>query len=266
MADQADTTTGEDIIASTSTHTTEGSSTPTTDALAELVGEGKKFKDIAALAVGKVESDKFIDRLKKEAADLRAELAKVTEQAATQHTLTEILDALNQRPNSANDDQDRGTAPKPVSLEDIARLVKATNAAERSAEKAKANRMNVNKKLLELAGGDATVAKELLATRSAELELTADQVRDMAEKSPAALIELIAANKANSGTSATTVPRSRVNSEALITNQGNTGERKLSYYTAKRKELGINKYYSDRALQAQYAADLRKHGAGFIDT
>ena len=77
MADQADTTTGEDIIASTSTHTTEGSSTPTTDALAELVGEGKKFKDIAALAVGKVESDKFIDRLKKEAADLLKSLNRL---------------------------------------------------------------------------------------------------------------------------------------------------------------------------------------------
>lgn len=264
MADQANTT--EDIVASTGTQKTEGTNTQTNDVLGELVGEGKKFRDIAALAAGKVESDKFIEQLKREAAELRAELSKTTEQAATQHTLTEVLAALNQRPPNDNDATDQGTAPKPVSLEDIARLVKATNAAEKSAEAAKTNRMSVNKKLLELAGGNPDTARELLATRSTELGLTSDQVRDMSEKSPAALIELIAGKQANSGTTNTTVPRSRVNSEALITNQGNTGERKLSYYTAKRKEMGVNKYYNDHAIQAQYQADLRKHGAGFIDT
>lgn len=257
-----------DIIPDSSAETSANASTDTTnDPVAALVGEGKKFRDVAALAAGKVESDKFIEQLKREAADLRKELASVSEKATTQHTLTEIMEALNRRPNDTNEEDDEGKPqPKQVSLEDISRLVRATNAAEKAAEVAKTNRMSVNKKLLELAGGNAETAKTLLATRTTELGLSSDQVREMSERSPAALIELLeSGSKATNGSQTSGTVRSRVNTEALIRGAGDSGERKLSWYTAKRKEMGINKFYNDFQLQAQYQADLKKHGANFLD-
>lgn len=257
-----------DIIPDNSAETSANASTDSTnDPVAGLVGEGKKFRDVAALAAGKVESDKFIEQLKREAADLRKELASATEKAASQHTLTEIMEALNRRPDGANAEDDEGKPPpKQVSLEDISRLVRATNAAEKAADIAKTNRMSVNKKLLELAGGNAETAKTLLANRTTELGLSSDQVRDMSERSPAALIELLTpAASATNGSHTPGAARSRVNTEALIRSAGDSGERKLSWYTAKRKEMGINKFYNDFQLQAQYQADLRKHGANFLD-
>lgn len=257
-----------DIISSapaTSTQSTESVAASTTDPVATLVGEGKKFKDVSALAAGKLESDRFIEQLQREAADMRAQLAVASDKAATQHTLTEVLEALNQRPEGANSDgQAQGTPPKTVTLEDITRLVKATNAAEKAIERANANRTTVNRKLMELAGGDANKARDLLATRSAELGLTSAQIRDMSEKSPTALIELLA-KAPSSAPQSTTVPASHVNSEALLKGAQASGERKLSYYTAKRREMGMNKFYNDAVLQAQYAADMVRHGESFID-
>src|SRR5688500_13285080 len=46
------------------------------DGEAELVGEGKKFKDHKSLAKGKAESDAFISHLQKELAEMREELNK----------------------------------------------------------------------------------------------------------------------------------------------------------------------------------------------
>jgi hypothetical protein len=257
--------TTEDIIAAPAgSQETEGVTGPTSDPVAALVGEGKKFKDIAALAAGKLESDRFIEQVQRENADLREKLLAASEKAATQHTLTEVLEALNKRPSGNSEDSDAGTAPKTVSLEDITRLVKATTAAERAAEVATANRMSVNKRLLEVAGGDAKVAREILAARTTELGLSADQVRDMSEKSPAALVELIV-GKAPNGTPNTRLPNSKVNTEAL-NGTNHSGERKLSYYNAKRREMGITKFYNDAALQAQRKADMVKYGDSFVDT
>jgi hypothetical protein len=262
MADQA--ATNEDII-SASSETTSQAEASTNDALSALVGEGKKFRDIAALAASKVESDKFIEKLKQETADLRAQLASASEKANTQHTLSEIMEALNRRPD-ANEDESQGSPqPKTVSLEDISRLVRATNAAEKAAEQAKENRMTVNRKLLEIAGGNAEAAKTLLANRTSELGLSAEQVRDMSERSPAALLELLSpGTKTQSGPPASST-RSTVNSAALMNGTNNSGERKLSWYTQKRREMGIDAFYNDMALQAQYQADLKKHGKGFLD-
>jgi hypothetical protein len=241
--------------------------TQDTDPVAALVGEGKKFRDVAALAAGKVESDKFIEQLKRETADLRKELAQVSEQTKSQLTMTEILEALNRRPEANGDDDAGQPQPKAISLEDISRLVKATNAAEKAADIAKANRMSVNRELLKLAGGNAETAKKLLATRTLELGLSSDQVRDMSERSPAALLALIGTSGTTNGTQSTSsTTRSKVNTEALLNNANTTGERKLSWYTAKRKEMGVNKFYSDFALQAQYQADLKRHGDSFVDT
>lgn len=264
-------TTIEDIIpseAETSANSG-GAADSTNDPLAALVGEGKKFRDVAALAAGKVESDKFIEQLKREAADLRKELAEATKGADTQRTLSEIMEALNRRPQTNEEGDEGKPEPKTISLEDISRLVRATNAAEKAVETAKANRMSVNKALLSLAGGNAETAKKLLATRTTELGLSSEQVRDMSERSPAALIELLGGTRQTNGTQSTatsTATKSKVSTEALLANGNATGERKLSWYTAKRKEMGLNKFYSDFALQAQYQADMKRHGDSFIDT
>ncbi len=262
MADQA--ATNEDIIsAGSETNSQAGGST--NDPITALVGEGKKFRDVAALAAGKVESDRFIEKLQKEAADLRSQLAAASEKVNTQQTLTEIMEALNRRPNETNDEGGGNTQPTPISLEDISRLVRATNAAEKAAEQAKENRMTVNRKLLEIAGGNADAARALLATRTSELGLSTEQVRDMSERSPAALLALLSpGTKTQSGPPASNT-RSTVNSAALMNGTNNSGERKLSWYTQKRREMGINAFYNDMPLQAQYQADLKKHGKGFLD-
>jgi len=98
--------------------------------LGDLVGEGRKFNDVEALAKGKLEADRFIEQMKQENASLKADLEKqayklgVTtkmEEMASAPT-TELLD-----PNNNNSGTTNTANTQPSSSEaDIESLVEQT--------------------------------------------------------------------------------------------------------------------------------------------
>ena len=88
------------------------------DYLAELVGEGKRYKDPQVLARSAVEKDNFIERLKTEGAQLRAELN-------TRIKYEEFLDKLKSSPSRSNEEPQTPQEPANVFAkpEDIDRLI-----------------------------------------------------------------------------------------------------------------------------------------------
>lgn len=93
--------------------------------LNELVGEGKKFKDAEALARGKWESDRYIERVLREQKELRDELAK---RMSAEEVAAQISAKLSQRPASnepqpGQDERDDTKNIQSMSPEEIKSLV-----------------------------------------------------------------------------------------------------------------------------------------------
>lgn len=59
-----------------------------------LVGEGKPFKDIEALAKGKMDADAFIEQLKNENAQMREAVASSEQEALKAATMSQVLEAV----------------------------------------------------------------------------------------------------------------------------------------------------------------------------
>src|SRR4051812_39958036 len=87
----------------------------------DLVGEGKKFKDIDALAAGKLESDRFIEQLKAEKADAEARASRAVEVEAELQKLREDLIA-----RKAPEPVGKPTQPSQPATTDIEKIVLET--------------------------------------------------------------------------------------------------------------------------------------------
>jgi len=70
---------------------------PSKNYLAELVGEGKKFKTQEDLARGKAESDAYIKILEKRSDELRNDYLKLRDDYSSRAKLEEVVDQLTKR-------------------------------------------------------------------------------------------------------------------------------------------------------------------------
>lgn len=237
---------------------------PQKDYLAEYVGEGKKFKDAAALAYSKAQSDAFITQLQREAAELREDLSK-------RKTMEEVLSNLQNTPNQPNG----GNAPaggsennsSALDEETLNRLiqdrVKATIESTEAERNAKSNVELVKNTLVSTWGNDY-VAK--LEAASAELGLSKDFVTSLARTQPKVLLKLVGAEASQ--------PRAEANifspSTAGVVSAGLTArnssslpeQEKYSYWQKMRTE-NPNFYHSPVAAKARFEA-AKKHGEAFF--
>lgn len=223
--------------------------TPKVDPLADLVGEGKKYKDVGALAASRVEADKFIDQLKRENAELR-ELAKKTEDGTKQEASIQALIEQIQKAQSGN-----GNQPTTLSREDIETLVKDRINGDRAEINRKANRANANADLLKEFSGDATKAGDHLKTRMTSLGMTGEAVKELAEANPKVFRELFVPQ-----------PKAPKKDDSLppgrtVLLDDTNGERGASHYRKLRKELGTR--YFDPAIQNQRMKDALRLGEKF---
>lgn len=154
---------------------------PNKDYSAELIGEGKKFKDVAALARGKVESDEFIKSLQSELSGLRQEL-----QARGQ--LSEMIDKLHKpaEPAPAPLEQ-RDPLPKEVNLDE---LFEKKFAERKAIERREANVRETQGKLIEAFGNGYV---DVLKAKAAELGMAPTQLNGLAAENPKALLRLVGA-------------------------------------------------------------------------
>lgn len=158
----------------------------TKDYLTELVGDGKKFKDVKDLAKGKAFSDLHIQTLEKTLNQMREELQtrKTAEELINQIALTKP----NANPDRTGDnlppDADAGKIKSGLTPEDVEKLF-----AEREGKQRRENNLaTVSTKLTELYGDNAQSAVQ---AKAKELGLSGDYLRSMAQEAPNAFLALL---------------------------------------------------------------------------
>ena len=217
----------------------------TKDYLVELVGEGKKFSDVSALAKGKATSDAYIQNLEAEMAELRGELrTRATIEDAIEKMRTQREPEHNRHTNS--DEPDGKFNP-----EDINKLVEQHLAQATQAQREASNFDLVTQELQRTYGADY---QRHLNQKLTELGLDKGVATNLARTQPKAFLKLFGEASANAPAPAL---RGAVNTGSF---QPNGNVRGAKYYDAVRKEMGSAKFFSDTKVQKQRWADIQSLG------
>lgn len=159
---------------------------PSKDYLAELVGDGKKFKDASDLAKGKAYSDAHIATLEQTLTGLRQELQQ-------RKTTEDLINHINTLANKsqmpapeARDNPAPGGEIKPgLSLEDVQRLL-----ADRDEQSKRS--FNLNSATRELREKFGDNASTVIDAKAKELGVSKDYLRGIAEQVPSMFMALMA--------------------------------------------------------------------------
>jgi len=223
----------------------------TDDLLAELVGEGKKFKTVNDLARSKVEADRFIEQLKSESAEMRAQMTKLEGTATKQRTIEDILNAVKEVRG------DEGNQP-PVTTEDILKAIDHRVLQLDHEKSRRANAEVAQSELLKRFKGDEAKAKEFIRTEAQRVGLTPSELKGLSETSPEAFKRILGlSNPTGSGTGPSF--NSEVNTSSA---QGGT-TRNAAYYSELKAKLGPR--FWDPAIQQQRFKDRQALGTKFFE-
>ncbi len=197
---------------------------PTKNYLEELVGEGKKFSDPAALARAKAESDAHIARLERETAGLRDELSK---RLSLEEAVAKIEANRKSTPPEGADKAPEGdtTQMSPTELAAyVQEQVQAALAKTTSASKADAN---VNEAVNELRKKFGDNFQAVVEAKRKELGLGKEFMTELAAAQPKAFLALVGVTESRS---VDVLPSSSINTATL---QGRTlGEKNKKFYDA----------------------------------
>jgi hypothetical protein len=229
---------------------------PNKDYLSELVGEGKKYKDPAALARAVMEKESFIEKLKGETSGLRQELN-------TRLKLEEVVDRISkpQSPSSEAIQQATEQDGQPaINPEDIVQKVRdSLTADQKKAQRAK-NLEYVESKLQEAFGPGF---KRTMKQQAQKLGLGQDFSQNLAAEQPEAFLKLFDVKpQPEVNSTAQDIPQSSFNSESLGF-RPDTGVRRKSYYDNLKKADA--KAYWSVSVQNQMHKDAQKQGEAFFD-
>lgn len=213
----------------------------------ELVGEGKRYKDLESLAKGKIEADAFIEQLKREAAELREDLGK-------SQTLSEVLDSLKKEA------QEKGHNQKPIDEETLAQIVESKLSEKEKQRTVAQNKELVDKALVKKFGDNAKV-EEHIKKKSEELGMTVVELKAMANTSPSAFLRLVDVDAKQESSNA--VPAGADHSAEALLSQKPSGivPGSYNYYKELRKN-DPKKYYSP-AVQNEMFENRKKMGEAF---
>lgn len=217
-----------------------------------LVGEGKKFKDNEALARAKLESDAFIEQLKREAAGVREELN-------TRVNMQDFLDQIKEstKTRSEPDPQvlgDQVVTDRTLSDEELQAKVDAILNKKQQESEAQRNEAFVVAELTKTFGNNF---EQKVLARAQELGVSKEWLLDMARRTPKALLELVGAPATRTDPNTVVPPRSTAQAPSPLS----TGVRNKAYYT-KLRETNPTLYWSAK-IQMQEYQDAMKMGEAF---
>lgn len=191
--------------------------TSTSVPVSELVGEGKKFKNIDDLAKGKLEADRYIQELKTQIEELSA---KVNGDVDREDYGKKVLEYLESR------DAPKKEEPV-VEQPNIDEIIERKLQEKEALSVADRNIREVERSLKE-AYGDKY--QEAVKAKAKDLGMTIDQVNRLAAESPQLVINSFVGSKPHAA------PAPTVRTEAL----GLSGDRKnFEYYNKLRREGGL---------------------------
>lgn len=171
--------------------------------VADLVGEGKKFKTIDDLAKSKIEADSFIETLK---AELVAERAKVKTQAEMEDTIRALSAPKAPPAPLAQTERVENKAP------DLSTAIKAELDALDRSKVIRNNIETVTNRLVEVYGSEEK-AGEVVRARAVELGVSTKFLMDSASTSPKAFYAQIGLDETRLAPAP--APRGEINPEAF---------------------------------------------------
>jgi hypothetical protein len=240
--------------ATTETVTTEITNNPTNDSyVTQLVGEGKKFKDIESLAKGKLEADRHIGEITKTLDELRAELAKQDYAKSLLEQMNKASETTAEQPSSSTPSPSNTENTTQRASDDIEALVEKV-ITEKERSRTVTQNLSVVNEEMEKQYGDK--AGQILKAKSAELNMSLERLKEIAAESPTAFFQLVGVNNNKKVTSMTT--QSSVRSENF---NSNSQERDFDYYQKLRKE-NRSLYYSPK-IQNMMLQDRTRLGDKF---
>ena len=208
----------------------------------QLRQSGFNFESPEDIAKKAINADQHITNLQTELKELRAELDK-------RLTVEENLERANQQ---RQEEQAANTTPS-VTQEDIAELVKKGYTDLTDAQKAEANLMEANAKLIEKYGEGK--GAEVLVAKSKELNITVDAMIQTAQQSPQAFYNLIGIDTTKQ-VETTGVATGSVNSDALAhtTVNNQAGKPGTFEYFEELRRTDKRKYFSAETQKAIHKA------------
>lgn len=227
---------------------------PDKDYLSEYVGEGKKFKDVQALAKAKAAADAHIRKLEAEAATAREQL---------QNSKT-IEDFVNQMRTQTANRQDgdnqpfengQGKPPAPVIADNLDEVISKKLSDARLREKLQDNQDYV-KAQLQQKFGDRYVDRVLQVAST--LDMTKEEMSVLAAEKPKAFLKLVD-DHSTPPRDGVAPPTNRFNAQGIQTN----GARTWSYYENLKKS--DRKLYNSQRIQSEMHREAMKQGAAFFD-
>jgi len=231
---------------------------PNKNYLAELVGEGKKFKTQEDLARGKAESDAYIKILEKRSDELRNDYLKLRDDYSSRAKLEEVVDQLtkSQQQFERKPDTNVDVNNKPViDPKELESLVSSKIQEHELTKRQQENFNTVRTRLQERYGNSyQTVLKQHIDT----LGLTEDFVNDLARKHPTVLFKTLGIDPPNPTESFQPPVRS---SQGFVPSAPK--ERTWAYY----QEIKKNdpKLYANPKTTVQMHEDYLRLGNAFED-
>lgn len=221
----------------------------------QLVGEGKKFRDIESLAKGKLEADRHIEEITKTLNELREEVSK---QDYAKDLLAKLQDKGTESGtvNSASE-INTGNSATGNTIPDASDLEALVEQLMTKKEQSRTVEQNIS------VANDAVVAQfgdkssEVVKAKAQELGMSVDRLKEIAAESPTAFLQLIGVGQRKEATKVTNPTSIRTE------NFSQTQDRTFDYYQKMRKE---NKalYYSPK-VQRMLMDDRLRLGDKFYN-
>lgn len=227
-----------------------------------LVGEGKKFDSVEALAKGKMASDEHIARIEQENAELKAKLEK-----AGGTTIEEIQARLQKLAESRENDGSKET--KTLSPEDLEQTIRDVLSTVTDADTKASNRAKGNALVLKAVDGDVEAAKALVAERAKALGMSKEKLAALSEQSPTAFAELMQLKDGGSVSSQNTSALPGRRTDAMEQNQSVMeidGFKTKAWFDAKKKEVGHVKFINDRKIQTELNKSINGLGSRYFQS
>jgi len=232
--------------------------------LGTLVGDGKKFKSVEALAKGKILSDAHIQRLQEENKTLRQQTEQLNNEIGNKAKIEDLIKELRNRGTSMDSGNNLTPAEnnrddsKTVPLDTDSIVSKVLESLE-SRSRVSTEETNQKKVVNEAKRLWGSEWKQRLAAAGEAIGMDEEMIDIWARKNPDAIIKVLSPmpNHVPANT-----PGSSINTSALNTHT-ESGVRNKAYYT-KLKAKDPSGYWSP-SVQIQMHKDAQKLGEKFFE-